>query len=162
MGTSSLFCLSLLLLMIYHVAAQWLWECQNHTAGKEEGGPSLPTGDYNLDQIQHNINPHPNMQARGLKMRVSWLKQWWKKGDWQHRAHSEQLSQAMKLTQWFLLLPMVPPRPYAPAVQYWSNLFVFSPGSLNAQCQWKTSWNPWDRTWSSSRPALSQVQKARQ
>lgn len=136
--------------LIYHVAAQWLRGCQNHTAGKGEGGPSLPTGAYNLDQIQHNVNPHPSMQAWGLKMHISWLKRWWKKGDWQHWAHSEQLSQAMKLTQWFQLLRMDPPRPYAPAVQYWPNLFVSSPESLNAQRQWKTSWKPRDRTWSSS------------
>lgn len=136
--------------LIYHVAAQWLRGCQNHTAGKGEGGPSLPTGAYNLDQIQHNVNPHPSMQAWGLKMRISWLKRWWKKGDWQHWAHSEQLSQAMKLTQWFQLLRTDPPWPYAPAVQYWPSLFVSSPESLNAQRQWKTSWKPRDRTWSSS------------
>lgn len=85
--------------LIYHVAAQMLWGCQNHTAGKGERGLSLPAGASNLHQIWSNVDPHPTLQACGLEMCISWLEQWWNKAAWQHRSHSEHQSQAMELTQ---------------------------------------------------------------
>lgn len=85
--------------LIYHVAAQVLWGCQNHKDGKGERGLSLPAGASNLHQIWSNVDPHPTLQACGLEMCISWLEQWWNKAAWQHRSHSEQQSQAMELTR---------------------------------------------------------------